>query len=100
MDRPVEATLARRELERLASDPAWRILLEIWRRGSRGLPPASLRDLVVATDQSSTSVVRWHLIRLRDEGLVDWEPGLSRTLRLTDAGHWAVHRAVAGAEAQ
>ena len=40
-------------------------------------------DLRRATRIKSPNGVRWHLRKLRDEGLVTWDEGLARTIRLT-----------------
>ena len=75
-------------------DRHWQVLVELWRREDLGLPSASIRELAVVTQRSSTSTVRGLLLRLRDEGLVEWELRCARTLRLTDGGRWAVMQAM------
>lgn len=51
----------------------------------RGYSP-SLRDIAERAGLSSTSVVSGHLRQLRQRGLVRFEPGLVRTIRLTGEG--------------
>ena len=53
-------------------------------------PAPTVRDLVEALGlaPSSVNAVRQHLLGLRDAGLVTWDEGKARTLRLTDQG-WA-----------
>lgn len=51
----------------------------------RGYAP-TLREIQASARLSSTSVVAYHLSWLRRQGLVTFEPGLTRTLRLTEAG--------------
>jgi repressor LexA len=43
----------------------------------------SLRELCALAEISSTSVAVWHLERLQDAGLVQYEAGKPRTIRLT-----------------
>lgn len=45
------------------------------------LPP-TLRELMAATAISSTSVIAYQLNRLREAGLITYQPRLSRTIRL------------------
>ncbi|MDX1614611.1 MAG: transcriptional repressor LexA [Candidatus Promineifilaceae bacterium] len=49
----------------------------------KGRPP-TIREIGEATDISSTSVVTYNLSKLREKGLVDREPDVSRGLRLTE----------------
>lgn len=42
----------------------------------------TIRDLMELVDVSSTSVVTYHLDRLRDAGMIDWVDGSARTLHL------------------
>jgi repressor LexA len=56
-----------------------------------GFPPA-VREVAKAVGLKSASTAMAHLWRLRQAGLVDWQTGTARTLRLTDAGR----RALAG----
>lgn len=61
------------------------ILLAIslfWRQN--GYAP-SIRELQALCDISSTSVVAYHLERLRTKGLVDFVDGTPRTIRLVKA---------------
>lgn len=67
--------------------PKYLILLAHIRAGV-----SSFRDLdaaIAATPTYSTARVSWYLKRLRGWGLVTWEPGRARTLRLTEAGERA-----------
>jgi SOS-response transcriptional repressor LexA len=43
----------------------------------------SLREICDMAEISSTSVAVWHLERLQDAGLVQYEAGKPRTIRLT-----------------
>jgi repressor LexA len=64
-------------------DKQQRILLAIrlfWR--ANGFAP-SLREICTAAEISSTSVAVWHLEQLQDAGLVQYEAGKPRTIRLT-----------------
>ena len=45
----------------------------------------SIRELQALCDISSTSVVKYHLERLRTAGLVDFVDGTPRTIRLVKA---------------
>jgi repressor LexA len=66
-----------------ATDKQQRILWAIslfWHRN--GYAP-SLREICTDADISSTSVAVWHLERLQDAGLVQYEAGKPRTIRLT-----------------
>ena len=47
----------------------------------RGYAP-TIRDIMQMCDISSTSVVTYHLDRLREAGMVDWLDGSARTLHL------------------
>lgn len=67
--------------------PKYLILLAHIRAGS-----CSFRDLdaaIGATPTFSNARVSWYLWRLRRWGLITWEPGKARTLRLTEAGERA-----------
>jgi repressor LexA len=67
-------------------DKQQRILYAIkafWR--TNGFAP-SLREICTDADISSTSVAVWHLERLQDAGLVQYEAGKPRTIRLTHKG--------------
>lgn len=48
--------------------------------------PPTIREIGGELKISSTSVVNYNLNRLRDKGLLDRDPEVSRGLRLTDAG--------------
>lgn len=51
----------------------------------------SLRDLNVAIgNKPGNGIIDWYLTRLKQWELVTWEPGLARTLKLTEAGQEAV----------
>lgn len=43
----------------------------------------STRDLQEMTDASSSSVIHYWLVRLRDAGDIDFDDGVSRSVRLT-----------------
>ena len=61
------------------------ILLAIslfWRQN--GYAPV-VRELCAMCDISSTSVVTYHLERLRERGLIDYADGKPRTVRLVKA---------------
>lgn len=52
-----------------------------------GMPYSpTVRELQEWLGMASTSVVMYHLEKLQALGLVTREPGLARTLRLTEAG--------------
>ena len=66
------------------------ILLAIslfWRKN--GYAP-SIRELQALCDISSTSVVTYHLERLRERGLIDYADGSARTLHLVNREGGAV----------
>lgn len=46
----------------------------------------TVREVQLACEISSTSVVRHALDRLQADGLIDWTPGLARTMRPTELG--------------
>jgi len=48
-----------------------------------GWPP-TLRELAADLGMFAHSSVDYHLRRLRDQGLVDWEDGKARTLRVVE----------------
>lgn len=54
-------------------------------QAERGYSP-TVRELCEILGVASTSTVHWHLANLQERGLVTWEPGLTRTLRLTGGG--------------
>jgi predicted MarR family transcription regulator len=62
------------------------ILTELARRESAHEPAPTIRDLCEATATRSTSIINYHLGKLRAAGLVTWVPQAARTLRLTDEG--------------
>lgn len=51
--------------------------------------PPTIRELGDALGKSPTTI-RYHLGRLRAQGLVAWEPTIGRTLTITDAGITAI----------
>lgn len=51
---------------------------------SHGKPP-SIRELAGAVDVG-VATMHHYLERLREEGLVEWQPGKHRSLRLTPVG--------------
>jgi repressor LexA len=46
----------------------------------------SIREIQDEIQVGSTSVVAFHLDKLQNEGYITRQPGLSRTIRLTDKG--------------
>lgn len=52
-------------------------LVRVWQRDGR----AEVRDVMVEADLSGVGTTHDHLVRLRDRGLVAWEPTLQGTLR-------------------
>ena len=50
-------------------------------------PAPSMRELMEPSGLRSTSAVKFHLDRLREEGYVTYAPRLSRTVRLTARGY-------------
>ena len=61
------------------------ILEELYRRELAQEPSPTSGDLamILRVDQKTAY---FHMVSLRDEGLVTWEPRAARTLRLTPAG--------------
>ena len=49
----------------------------------KGYPP-SLPELAAAVGLKSTATVKYHLDRMRDDGLVTWVPHKNRTLRAVE----------------
>ena len=58
-------------------------ILEYLRNRTEGFPP-TFREILTACDISSTSIVSYNLLKLRKAGLIKWEEGKSRTIRLLD----------------
>jgi repressor LexA len=56
---------------------------------SHSYPPA-IRDLCTVTGYTSTKTVWHHLLSLVARGCIEVEPGLARTVRLTEAGREAL----------
>jgi SOS-response transcriptional repressor LexA len=55
--------------------------IEILTARRNGIPP-TVREVAVEVGQKHANDVYEKLLRLRRDGLVEWEPKLSRTLRL------------------
>jgi SOS-response transcriptional repressor LexA len=55
--------------------------IEILTARRNGIPP-TVREVAAEIGQRHTNDVYEKLLRLRRDGLVEWEPGLCRTLRL------------------
>lgn len=51
----------------------------------QGFPP-TVRELQLELGLASPSTIFHHLELLREQGLVTWEPGKNRTLKLTQRG--------------
>ncbi len=47
----------------------------------KGFPP-SYRDLMKIVNLKSSSTIKRHLDNLKTKGLITWEPGLPRTLKI------------------
>ena len=62
-------------------------LLRVLEQWDRPMPP-SIRELTAIVGAKSTSVVSRQLVVLRREGLVTWDEGHKRTLRLTGRQPW------------
>ena len=52
--------------------------------------PATLREIIEATDTNSTSVVSYRLKGLASQGLINREPFIARGLEVTEAGRQAI----------
>jgi repressor LexA len=50
-----------------------------------GYPP-TVREVGTAVGIKSSSTAVQHLLKVQNAGLVEWEQGKSRTIRLTEAG--------------
>lgn len=59
------------------------IIAEVQRRQQAGASMPSVRELQRLAAVASPSGVQQYLIRLRELGLLTWEHGKNRTLRLT-----------------
>lgn len=67
-----------------ADEKSARVLAAIGEHwAAKGYPP-SFRWLCQRTGISSTSMISYHLKRLKKAGLVIWEKGESRTIRLVE----------------
>lgn len=65
----------------------WNVLAEMAERERVGAAAPTMRELAeLLYDRGSHGSMGHQLRMLRRCGLVTWEPGLSRTMRLTDAG--------------
>lgn len=73
------------------------ILQELYRREQAGEPPPTVSDLAASLTrdgkQPGDKTVYFHLVVLRDHGLVTWQPLVARTLQLTAAGRAEVTKA-------
>lgn len=66
--------------------PDWKILDAIrWCIGDNGYSP-TIRELCREVGVASPSSMKYRLDRLRDEGLITYDPRKSRTIRLTEKG--------------
>lgn len=50
---------------------------------AHGFAP-SVRDLMASARVASMSTIHGALVALREQGLIEWETGLGRTLRVVD----------------
>lgn len=57
----------------------WRVLDEAWEAHE---PVPTIRELVAQLGLSSTSVATFHLEKLARAGIIEWQPGKARTIRL------------------
>lgn len=73
------------------------ILRELYRRELALEPPPTVEDLAqsIGTPDKRVGVktIYYHLVALRDEGLVTWVPLAARTLKLTPKGRAEVTKA-------
>lgn len=65
-----------------------RIVDAIQRLTDREVGP-SYEELMAATGIATKSVLHGHLVRLKAQGRVDWNPNQSRTLRVVSAGPYS-----------
>lgn len=63
----------------------------------RGFPP-TLADLAKAMGLRNRMTVHQHVVALKNKGMVQWEPGLNRSLRVIGEGEEIVESAAAEAE--
>ena len=59
-----------------------RILLAIQQYIHQHRYPPSVREIAAMVGLASTATVHGHLRRLREKGLIEWEPSCPRTLRV------------------
>lgn len=57
----------------------------IYDRITNGNTPPTVREICAALGLRSTSTAYGHLERLRDDGFINFDPNLQRTIRLTDS---------------
>jgi repressor LexA len=67
------------------NDPALTIVLDTIKKltKEKGYPP-TVRELGKAVGYRSTNTVHDKLTRLQEEGLIDWEPSKTRTIRVLE----------------
>ena len=68
-----------------------KILIYIHEQTQKKPYPPSLREIGEGVNLKSTSTIHSHLHRLKDKGLLDFEPSCPRTISLTDEGLAWVH---------
>ena len=78
------------QLEKIRSDKKYYKMQNLFAQilfyqREHGFSP-SYRDLMTATGLSSTSVVKYYLIKMRHNGLIRYANNTARTLRVTDEG--------------
>lgn len=78
---------AAQKARRVQGEPIRRAILdELLRRELKHEPAPTWVELGAAVGGMADTTAGYHCRVLRAAGLVTWEPGLARTIRLTDAG--------------
>lgn len=83
----VPASEGNRQRPLSARDRALYVAIVEHKSANDGCSP-STRDLMQATDITSTSVLRYHLKRLEAAGLITLDHGVARSIRVT-GGAWS-----------
>lgn len=68
-----------------------KILLYIYEQTQQKPYPPSVREIGEGVNLKSTSTIHAHLHRLKENGLLDFEPSCPRTTSLTEKGFMWVH---------
>ncbi len=59
-----------------------RYIRKFWREYNY---PPTMREIAAALGYGSKEAIRYHLRALREQGIVDWQEGAGRTIRIVEA---------------